>query len=140
VYAAFANGTAASADQGNTWNGDENMKRTKTFLVGLCVGLMVLGMAASASALLITPATTPQLTGSQTSNAAIEAYLDTVIGNFDPNELFSAEATGSNTNIEWNAPAYIDTLYLVVKDGNHNPAIPGGASKINSPSGMRVKM
>jgi len=98
------------------------MKRTKTFLVGLCVGLMVLGVAASASALLITPATMPQLIGSQTSNDDIEAYLDTVIWNFDPKELFSADASGSSTNIEWDAPAYIDTLYLVVKDGNHDPA------------------
>jgi len=55
--AAFANSSEASGDHGKLKNGGENMKRTRTFLVGLCVGLMVLGMAASASAVLITPST-----------------------------------------------------------------------------------
>lgn len=120
------------------------MKRT--VLVGLCVGLMLLGMAASASAtLIITPATVEQWSGSDPKNpnaADVSATVGKTVSELYKQDLGVTGDSGpyagsygtefSNTptdpedaTITWvvGEPA-IDTsfpTYLLVKDGNHDP-------------------
>lgn len=102
------------------------MKKMKMVMTVLCMMLMVFGVIPSASALTITPTTTPQWTGTQTSNAQILAYLDalnmTPYPDFDSStEVYKADLGGDPTNYDITADI-MNALYLLVKDGNSTPA------------------
>lgn len=109
------------------------------FFKGMLVALALAPL--SANALLITPATTPQWSGNQTSQSQIDTLIAPILG--DSVQLYKSEVGGAeygsfsgdyqasyfNTPsdprdalIEWVGGAFItDATHLLVKDGNHQP-------------------
>ena len=104
--------------------------------------LLALGTVMSAQALSITPDTMPQTTGTQTSQAQINAAIAPIIGT--ATELYKQDVGGSesgslagsytatfsntpgdpsNALITYDGGSIVgDTAWLLVKDGNNNPA------------------
>lgn len=110
----------------------------------LVVGILAVSLAFvyNAQALLITPSTTPQWTGNQTSNAQIETAIASTIS---PSSLLYKSNVGSpeegplaanyttsyfnsptdpmDAQIKWDGGYFVGpTAFLLVKDGNHEPA------------------
>ena len=119
------------------------MKKTKMFMIALCVASMVLGMMSSASALMIIPgdadfsgifpvnpnaADIATIVGSET---LFELYKQDVggpeSGPFAPS--YVTEFSNTPTDPEDATITYVmgmpvisgDPIYLLVKDGNHDP-------------------
>jgi len=122
------------------------MKGIKTFLVGLCVGLTVLGMAVGASAIPVTIGLANYIvSGDETSQSSIDAAIASYIA--PAIELYKADAgssiiesgalkqyyetTYSSSEPETGVINYSGapgdpfvgpTAYLLAKDGNASPA------------------
>jgi hypothetical protein len=120
------------------------MRKIKILMIFLCAALFLTGMVSSASALTITPTTSPNWTGSETGNAQVIAAINIIMGSALP-ELYKANNDGSEADafalnysttfagpvgdysggsIKWDGGAFISAspLYVLVKDGNANPA------------------
>jgi hypothetical protein len=111
----------------------------KKFALAVMLVYGVLAFGLQAHALSITPASTPQWSGNETSqnaiNSIIEQYLGTAVllYNADPQEADSGPLQNSYTTIfngdlsggtiSYTGGSFIgDPQYMLVKDGNHTPA------------------
>jgi len=120
------------------------MKKIKILMTILCVTFMALGMVSSASALTITPETTLQWSGTVPNNpdaadiATIVSYGGTLYelykqdvggpesGSFASSyttEFFNSPSDPEDATITYVSGSFISgsPLYLLVKDGNHDP-------------------
>ena len=119
-----------------------NTQKIKTLMTVLCMAFVVFGIMSSASALTITPTTTPQWTGNENNTPDILNAIDDLgitlgdmlykssVGGGEEGPLASSYQTTflntptdpSGALITWQGPYIVDDAFLLVKDGSQTPA------------------